>query len=181
MTKQEQWQARCESNKANNVRWIDLSEEVRQEERTMRNAGAMEFAKSINFYPLLQNVSDNTGVLLHESIEANKQGFPVIRIKSNELDLENIGIMSKCIESITLETFNTCVVALVDDDENRNETGKFRYACSLDFHYRHHGGGENVSNVLSAWYEDGRWQLRCVEEPDVTFFIDDMGNTVIED
>lgn len=120
------------------------------------NDEILDFFNSIYFKPLLDKINELIGLELTYDISIEKNSFGkynYFEIKNKENLVDNFPILALAWKEFKVSTFNANICC-------DKKTGELSLWCTIDFSYKHCGGGTNGATILTAWYRNGEWIMR---------------------
>lgn len=124
------------------------------------NDEILDYFNSIDFKPLLDKINSLIGLELTYDINIKKdsQGiYNYFEIENKENLVDNFPILALAWREFKVATFNSSILC----DE---ATGKLSLWCTINYSYQHHGFGGNGVEILTVWYEEGKWIIKTDKE-----------------
>ena len=120
------------------------------------NDEILDFFNSIYFKPLLDKINSLIGLELTYDISIEKNSFGTynyFKIKNRENLVDNFPILALAWKELKVSTFNANICC-------DKKTGELSLWCTIDFSYKHCGGGTNGATILTNWYRNGEWIMQ---------------------
>ena len=124
------------------------------------NDEILAYFNSIDFKPLFDKINSLIGLELTYDVRIKPDRFgrhKYFEIENKENLVDHFSILAVAWKMFKVSTFNAEICC-------DKSTGELSLWCTIDYSYKSYRLGSNGTEILTAWYQKGKWKIKTNKE-----------------